>query len=106
MRSQMLSYWWLALFALFSFSLYEQGAYKVERAIKRLDVVKNDLEASLKLKEAARDQLRREVGSQSDPAWVELTLMRRLGLVPEGYTKIYFKTPCPHVMSTSGVKES
>lgn len=37
-----------------------------------------------------QNDLRLQVNSQSDPAWVELTLMRKLGLVPEGQTKVFF----------------
>lgn len=31
-----------------------------------------------------------EINSQSDPAWVELMLMKNLGLVPEGQIKVFF----------------
>jgi hypothetical protein len=34
--------------------------------------------------------LQLRVDSQSDPTYIELTLMKGLGLVPEGYKKIYF----------------
>lgn len=39
---------------------------------------------------ALQEDLLLQINSQSDPEWVELTLMRGLGLVPEGYTKVYF----------------
>lgn len=36
------------------------------------------------------ENLLKQINSQSDPAWVELTLIKVLGLVPENQTKIYF----------------
>jgi hypothetical protein len=40
-----------------------------------------------------RDDLLLQIQSQNDPLWVELVLMRRLGLIPEGQTKVYFEPP-------------
>jgi len=39
---------------------------------------------------ADREELRAQIQSQSDPAWVEMILMRELGVVPEGWLKIHF----------------
>ncbi|KAF3362998.1 hypothetical protein PHSC3_000534 [Chlamydiales bacterium STE3] len=46
----------------------------------------------LQLKEAFRlhADLLKELNSQNDPEWIELVLMRRLGLVPEGQQKFVF----------------
>lgn len=43
------------------------------------------------LASAERDDLLLQIRSQNDPEWVELTLMRRVGLVPEGQVKVYFE---------------
>ncbi len=32
-----------------------------------------------------------QIQSQSDPAWIQLTLMKGLGLVPDGQMKIFFQ---------------
>lgn len=37
-----------------------------------------------------KESLTLQVNSQSDPEWVELALMKGLGLVPEGQTKVVF----------------
>ena len=39
----------------------------------------------------ANEDLYMQVASLDDPQWVELTLMRVLGLVPEGQTKVILK---------------
>lgn len=38
-----------------------------------------------------KEQLALKIASQSDPAWIEMILMRDLGVVPEGYLKVHFK---------------
>lgn len=38
-----------------------------------------------------KNELELQINSQSDPLWVELTLMKGLGLVPEGKKKIHFQ---------------
>lgn len=37
-----------------------------------------------------KSELELQINSQSDPLWVEMTLMKGLGLVPEGKKKIHF----------------
>lgn len=37
-------------------------------------------------------ELKLRINSQSDPAWLELVLIKSLGLVPEGQKKVIFKT--------------
>ncbi len=39
---------------------------------------------------AHQAELKRQIASQNDEAWIEMTLMRCLGLVPEGQTKVHF----------------
>ena len=47
-----------------------------------------DKEKILAAAEKEENHLR--ISSQSDPAWIEMILMRDLGVVPEGYLKVHF----------------
>ena len=38
-----------------------------------------------------QEELRLQIASQSDPAWVELLIKKQLGMVPSGQTKVYFE---------------
>ncbi len=38
-----------------------------------------------------KEDLLLRLASQSDPGWIQMILMRDLGVVPEGYLKVYFK---------------
>lgn len=84
------SLWWVALFILGCYLCFEHGLIKKDRDFKML---LSHYQSLVKQKEtlvAQHDRLTRQINSQSDPAWVELTLMKGLGLVPEGQTKVLF----------------
>lgn len=70
--------------------LFEQGIKNREHDYvmlsQRLSELKQDKEKAFNL----RQDLLLQINSQSDPAWVELILMKELGLVPEGQTKVFF----------------
>lgn len=38
-----------------------------------------------------RQELELCIASQNDPAWIEMILIRDLGVVPEGFLKVHFK---------------
>ena len=50
----------------------------------------NDLLKKKKLALEKQKGLLRQINSQNDPAWIELMLMKEMGLVPEGQTKVFF----------------
>ena len=49
---------------------------------------------ALKNRNAAlrEEDLQMRIASQNDPAWIEMVLMREIGVVPEGWIKVHFKT--------------
>lgn len=82
--------WWVIAFFLICIISYEQGLKKRNVIYQQL----TDQQLSLqKEKEEAllhQKNLQLQINSQSDLAWVELALMKGLGLVPEGQKKVYF----------------
>lgn len=83
-------WWWVILFILCCYFGYEQGLRKRDRDFVVLLSQYNDLQTKKQLVQEQQEELIRQVNSQSDPAWVELALMKGLGLVPEGQTKVLF----------------
>ena len=81
---------WIIALAIFCFGMYEQAARYVDREMNQLKEqigqAKLDTQKLLHIQEG----LKKEIQSQNDPAWVELVLIRCLGLVPEGGIKVYF----------------
>jgi len=76
---------------LFSFAIiYERGLKKYDHIHQQL--TEQWLSLQEQKNEALRHQqnLKSQISSQSDLAWVELTLIKGLGLLPEGQKKVYF----------------
>lgn len=87
--------WWVVLIVIVCYATYEQ-------AIKHADAEYTNLHQQLTALQREREQLldmqsdlQWQVNSQSDPVWVELTLMKGLGLAPEGHTKVFFSKQAP-----------
>lgn len=87
----MFRWWWVALLAIVSFGLYEQGAKRLEKEMGELKNEIDEISSQIHQAKILQEKLKIEVASQNDPAWVERTLIKCLGLVPEGYTKVYFE---------------
>ena len=90
----MKKWFWVIALAIFCFGLYEQAARLVDSEMRVLREQISELTSETKQQLSIQEGLKRQIQSQNDPAWVELVLIRCLGLVPDGATKVYFaKTP-------------
>lgn len=83
--------WWVWTFAIICFGLYEQGSMKLEREITSLNTEVNSLARKIADARLEQEELTLQIASFSDPAWVELVLIRALGVIPEGSTKVYYR---------------
>ncbi len=84
--------WWTILFFLLSYFAYDQAIHHKMRVESNL---RKKLEALAFEKERAlekQEDLKLQIASQGDDGFIELVLMRRLGLVPEGQKKVHFIT--------------
>ncbi|MBI3236562.1 MAG: hypothetical protein HYZ48_02480 [Chlamydiales bacterium] len=83
--------WWVLLFLIGCFSTYAHAMQKkgdVERILQeQLEVLSLQKQDLLQEKE----DLLLQIQSQEDPRWIEMTLMKGLGLVPEGKLKVFFQ---------------
>jgi hypothetical protein len=82
--------WWVILFISMCGLVYFHSVAGKNDVLAVLDQHVEDLnnEKGSLLKE--KEDLLLQINSQSDPAWIQLTLMKGLGLVPEGQLKVYF----------------
>lgn len=82
---------WVPLFLLLCYGVHWKGMCKKkeqERDLKtRYGLLQKDLHAALQQREEYLNQIQ----SQKDPRWIEMMLMKELGVVPDGQTKVYFK---------------
>lgn len=82
--------WWLVLVFFLCLFTYEQGTYRYSQEEKLLTKRLNELSRKKDQLLKEKNLLEMQVNSQSDPAWIELTLMKKLGTMPEDQRKFYF----------------
>ena len=83
--------WWIFLFVALCYLLYSHGMQKKVFTYRELASRFDHLSHQKELVLQEKDDLFLQVQSQSDPAWIEMALMKSLGVVPEGQIKVYFK---------------
>jgi hypothetical protein len=84
-------WWWVMVFCAICISIYAQGMMKKEMICSELKEKITYLEEERISLKNGHDDLQLEIASQNDPAWIELVLMKHLGVVPEGNVKVHFK---------------
>lgn len=82
--------WWVILFMLLCYGSYEQGLRQRDRDFDKLSKQHRELQDIKKYALDEQEDLRTQLNSQSDPDWIELTLIKGLGLVAEGQIKVLF----------------
>lgn len=82
--------WWTILFFLVCFFAYDQAAKRRNREELALQEKYQQLLLAKEEALAIQEELKREIESQNDQSWIELVLMQKLGLVPEGQKKVHF----------------
>jgi hypothetical protein len=72
------------------FAMYSHAMHKKQEVYGALEQHLFDLQQQKEALSLLREDLMAQIQSQSDPAWIELTLMKGLGVVPDGQQKVYF----------------
>lgn len=82
---------WVLSLAVGCFAFYGEAMYKKSRTCADLKDKVQKVEALKNLLLEEQEELSLELSSRSDDAWLEMVLKKRLGVVPEGQMKVYFK---------------
>ena len=82
--------WWVIAFVSFCGFMYFHSIAKKNEVLAALNLQLEDLSYERTSLLEKKEDLLLQINSQSDPAWIQLTLMKGLGLVPEGQLKVYF----------------
>ncbi len=90
MKGVLAQNWWVAVFISVCAIVYLNSVSKKNEVLSALERRMDSLNAEKTLLLQEKEDLLLQVNSQSDPAWIQLTLMKGLGLVPEGQLKVYF----------------
>jgi hypothetical protein len=83
--------WWMFLFIALTYLWWAHGMQKKNETCAELKHRIKFLQEEKVTSLAQREDLMLQIHSQSDPAWIQMTLMKGLGVVPEGQVKVYFK---------------
>lgn len=82
--------WWVILFLFLATFAYEQAALSKQHEKKVLLQELESLEIAKKNAENRQDDLQLQLESMEDSQWIEMVLMKGLGVVPEGSIKVHF----------------
>jgi hypothetical protein len=85
------SWWWVAAFCSVIGIVCLQSMKGKRIALSEYSFRLEEMEKQKRLACVEREELRLRIASQADPAWIEMILMRELGVVPEGWLKVHFK---------------
>lgn len=83
--------YWTILFILLCLILLERGLKTQREEYAKLSSYMQELYVAKDAALKERGELHLRINSESDPAWIEVILMRSLGMVPEGYRKVFFQ---------------
>ncbi len=82
--------WWVFLFILFSFSGFLYAASSQKKLSLEME---EKIEFILKQKNKAKEEeefLKQKIYSEQDPEFIKMTLIKVLGVVPKGQSKVIF----------------
>jgi hypothetical protein len=82
--------WWVFLFCFLCISSYVQASRSRDSALTDLALRYCEMEQAKMAALREQEELSMRMHSEHDPAWIELVLMRELGVVPEGWIKVHF----------------
>ncbi|MBF8262596.1 MAG: hypothetical protein HW387_261 [Parachlamydiales bacterium] len=91
MRKLFVHSWWAVVFSTLCIAFYFQAAHSRSTVLFDLSSRMQDMEQEKLIVAQEQDELNLRLQSESDPAWIEMTLMKELGVVPEGWTKVHFQ---------------
>jgi hypothetical protein len=84
-------WWWVVIFIFASYYTFVQVRSDLHREKVLLLKKFEEIEQMTACAYEQQKELELSLFSQSDPEWIKLTLKRKLGVVPAGQTKVYFK---------------
>lgn len=83
--------WWVIAFCAASGMIHFHFMKEKKNAVHLLALRLEEMEHDKWQQLQKREDLHLRIASQNDPAWIEMILMRDLGVVPEGFLKVHFK---------------
>lgn len=89
-QKALFQYAWVIATFLFSAITYEMTLASIYKESSDLIAYKNILIHKKEIAESIREDLLLQIKAQNDPLWIEIALMRGIGVKRDKYTKVYF----------------
>ncbi|MGB7977861.1 MAG: hypothetical protein WCF19_01720 [Chlamydiales bacterium] len=83
--------WWVLFFCAAAAVLHVHFLKEKKNDLRLLSDRLEEMESEKLQALAIHEDLELKIASQTDPAWIEMVLIRDLGVVPEGFFKVHFK---------------
>ena len=90
-RSVWYDWWWTVLFIALVVPAYLHVVKEKKMKVFELSNRFMEMTRERDLAFSLQENLQLQIDSQNDPSWIEMVLMRDLGVVPEGWLKVHFK---------------
>jgi hypothetical protein len=98
-QEQLLHSWWVLAFLVAIYCLGLKSFDHKEKSILQLQSHVGFLLDQKRVALGKKQELEKQIASQTDPAYIEMILMKKLGVVPEGNVKICFKKSSEDALS-------
>ncbi len=83
--------WWTLLLVAMLLVFYFHSLKVKNEELNLLNFKFEEMQKQKSFALQKQEELASRIASQDDPGWIELILMRDLGVVPEGFLKVHFK---------------
>ena len=90
LRFSLKSFWWVFVLLAGNYCCFAFLKSSKSEEIALLKMKKQDLLLQRQKLEMQKQNLLLHIQSQSDSSWIELVLMKELGVVPDKHIKVYF----------------
>ncbi len=89
-RFSLKSFWWVFVLLAGNYCCFAFLKSSKNEEIALLEMKKQNLLSQKEGLEKQKQNLLLHIQSQSDSSWIELVLMKELGVVPDKHIKVYF----------------
>lgn len=90
---------WVLVFCLVTTFVYSQSIKRKRALVQEYSFRLSEMDKQQRLVCSELEYLQLKIASINDPDWIELILMRDLGVVPDGYLKVHFKGSVNHAQN-------
>ena len=92
LKDLLLHSWWVIVFSSLCAAIYFQSMHNWRANRAELLNRYHEMQKEKVMTIQEQEELALRLQSESDPAWIETVLMKELGVVPEGWIKVHFKS--------------